>query len=320
MGILSSIGKIFTSGNPILSAAITAAGSLLSSSQNNQASLQAQQLANQGNMELAKYAYSKDLEMWNRQNAYNTPSAQMQRYKEAGLNPNLIYGSGASAGNASQAPSFNPSHINPEVKRVPDYGAIIGNAIGQYNQLRLQQAQLENIQANTNNLGYQAVYNDARGLLAKQQYGFNGLYNPYRINLAAQTISNMKISASTMATRMENMAMERQLMEAQIASIKASNDIKGWEKNFLIKSFEMRLALINAKLKLFNANANTAWKEWESFRDTGASSKDFNSGWQRGLYRFGVGAYNTLSNWFHGNAPALKGALNDPMEYNGINF
>lgn len=29
---------------------------------------------------------------WNLMNAYNSPSAQMARYKEAGLNPNLIYG------------------------------------------------------------------------------------------------------------------------------------------------------------------------------------------------------------------------------------
>lgn len=29
---------------------------------------------------------------WDKQNKYNSPSQQMQRYKEAGLNPNLIYG------------------------------------------------------------------------------------------------------------------------------------------------------------------------------------------------------------------------------------
>ena len=28
---------------------------------------------------------------WNRLNAYNNPAQQMQRFKEAGLNPNLIY-------------------------------------------------------------------------------------------------------------------------------------------------------------------------------------------------------------------------------------
>lgn len=39
--------------------------------------------------------------LWDYQNAYNTPAMQMQRYRDAGLNPNLIYGSGAAAsGNA----------------------------------------------------------------------------------------------------------------------------------------------------------------------------------------------------------------------------
>lgn len=32
-----------------------------------------------------------NVEMWNEMNKYNSPAAQMQRYQEAGLNPNLIY-------------------------------------------------------------------------------------------------------------------------------------------------------------------------------------------------------------------------------------
>lgn len=37
---------------------------------------------------------------WNKQNEYNHPSAQMERLREAGLNPNLVYGSGNATGNA----------------------------------------------------------------------------------------------------------------------------------------------------------------------------------------------------------------------------
>ena len=58
------------------------------------------------NMELAKYQFDKNLEMWNLQNQYNTPVAQMQRYRDAGLNPNLIYSQGSS-GNASGMPEFH---------------------------------------------------------------------------------------------------------------------------------------------------------------------------------------------------------------------
>ena len=40
--------------------------------------------------------------MWHMNNEYNTPIMQMQRFKEAGLNPHLIYGQGNS-GNSSMA-------------------------------------------------------------------------------------------------------------------------------------------------------------------------------------------------------------------------
>lgn len=38
--------------------------------------------------------------VWDRETAYNSPAAQMQRLKEAGLNPNLMYGQGTT-GNAT---------------------------------------------------------------------------------------------------------------------------------------------------------------------------------------------------------------------------
>lgn len=53
------------------------------------------------------YKYEKDLELWNAQNAYNDPSAQMQRLAKAGLSPYLVYGSGGVSGNTtSNAPQM----------------------------------------------------------------------------------------------------------------------------------------------------------------------------------------------------------------------
>lgn len=51
-------------------------------------------------MELAQWQYDKDIEFWNMQNAYNTPESQMDRYRAAGVNPNLVANQ-TSAGNAS---------------------------------------------------------------------------------------------------------------------------------------------------------------------------------------------------------------------------
>jgi len=57
--------------------------------------------------------YDDNVRFWNQQNEYNTPEMQMQRFKGAGLNPNLIYGQGSS-GEAGpikspevQKPNFN---------------------------------------------------------------------------------------------------------------------------------------------------------------------------------------------------------------------
>lgn len=44
-----------------------------------------------------------NLDMWNLQNEYNSPQAQMKRFEEAGLNPALMYSQG-NAGNAVNAP------------------------------------------------------------------------------------------------------------------------------------------------------------------------------------------------------------------------
>ena len=44
------------------------------------------------NLNLAKQQNQWNIDQWNRENEYNTPSAQMARFKAAGLNPDLMYG------------------------------------------------------------------------------------------------------------------------------------------------------------------------------------------------------------------------------------
>ena len=56
-------------------------------------------LAQRSNKKLAQHSFNKNVEMWKMQNAYNAPKQQMSRLKEAGLNPNLMYGKGT-VGNA----------------------------------------------------------------------------------------------------------------------------------------------------------------------------------------------------------------------------
>ena len=71
----------------------------------------------QAQRDQAEFAYNKDLEMWNRANEYNAPTAQMARLREAGLNPNLVYGKGATATSSAQLPKYQA--VRPEYNYSP---------------------------------------------------------------------------------------------------------------------------------------------------------------------------------------------------------
>ena len=85
---------------------------------------------------------------WARTNQYNSPLAQMQRFKEAGLNPNLIYGqtnmaqpvrsTDAKSWNP-QAPAFNLGQIVDQYLQAKQAGASID----------IMKEQKENLQAST---------------------------------------------------------------------------------------------------------------------------------------------------------------------------
>lgn len=79
------------------------------------------------------------LENWNRQNAYNSPEAQMARLQEAGLNPNLVYGNGTVA-NSSSAP--DTPHAMPYKPQAPELP--LGDIVQNYFNVKLQQQRLSN--------------------------------------------------------------------------------------------------------------------------------------------------------------------------------
>lgn len=64
--------------------------------------------------EQAENAWNKQVQMFNMTNAYNTPQAQVQRLKNAGLSPHLMYGNGG-ADNTASATSA-PSMLNANTK------------------------------------------------------------------------------------------------------------------------------------------------------------------------------------------------------------
>lgn len=88
----------------------------------------------------AKKQYNYQMEMWNANNLYNSPLQQMERLREAGLNPNLVYGNGSATHTATMASA-------PSVK-VPGGRNYFENALLAYQAENLQE-QNKQIAVNT---------------------------------------------------------------------------------------------------------------------------------------------------------------------------
>lgn len=101
---------------------------------------------NAWNRQNALDAYNRDIAFWEKQNQYNSPQQMMDRWKMAGLNPNLIYG-GANSGGASTS-----SVKSPVVESGAEPRFMIGNVpqmISQFQDVELKHAQIDNVKAQT---------------------------------------------------------------------------------------------------------------------------------------------------------------------------
>ena len=96
-------------------------------------------MQNRANAQNAKDAQAFEQRMWEQSNEYNSPINQMQRLKDAGLNPNLVYGSGSVAGNTATA-SQPKAHV-PEVQNILSKMDAINplTMLGQYQDLKNKQ-------------------------------------------------------------------------------------------------------------------------------------------------------------------------------------
>lgn len=87
-GPMPSFTSSFTPANLGQSSTTTKGGGLLTAG----LSFISDAIAYHRQKKLMDKQYEQAVEQWHRQNEYNSPQAQMQRFKDAGLNPDLIYG------------------------------------------------------------------------------------------------------------------------------------------------------------------------------------------------------------------------------------
>lgn len=258
-----------------------------------------QSVANEQRMELAQYqnqwqqqenerAFARALEMWNLENAYNTPLAQRQRLEAAGANPMLAFGNGVniSTGNSSGYPTYEPAKaVTPEI------GAYTGwnlNLNGLSERLQRQKiidgqadlldAQVNNVKADTvsklldNNLSkdtYDYSVESAKVLLdgiikdnrAKDQnFTYNEEMN--KLNLAASKLGietssfDLKFKQDVRAYRVSSEALNLALKDSQLS-------LNSHQKSLLVEQIKrISIDTLRSESTLFDTNRIlSVWKK-----------------------------------------------------------
>lgn len=108
----------------------------------------AQGSANRKNRQFTREMYDitrrDSLADWHMQNEYNSPTAQMQRLRDANLNPNLVYGTGTVANNAGvpRSPSVESMKYEPPQLEISG----VGQGLMSYYDIQMKEAQTKNLE------------------------------------------------------------------------------------------------------------------------------------------------------------------------------
>ncbi len=168
--------------NPI-SAGVGAIGSIIGSIGQKRRDRLNQQRQHEYNKELAQFSFDKNKEMWDLQNQYNIPKAQMQRLKDAGINPHMAYAKGTPQNVSGAGPTYNqettdqtlPTAINPL------------DMLGQYQSVKQQNASIDLTQRQVETQEKETKLKEIQGdLTAKRRK------NPYVTQLEKKDQLNKK--------------------------------------------------------------------------------------------------------------------------------
>lgn len=186
-------------------------------------------------------------DMQDKTNAYNTPSSQMTRYKQAGLNPDLVYGQLDTSNMSAPSPASQAS--TPTAGNVPRSNSLgyIGQSISEFG---MQQAQIENMRANTNKTNAETkkldIENESLPDMLRQTYkNLVTQGNLSEKEIEKKNVEIQQISASTQSA-LENIKLIQAEVrgkndEIDYRSVQRAMDTDEWKAR--MKAYQMKYDL-----------------------------------------------------------------------------
>lgn len=232
MGLLGSIaGGLFGIG----SSAIQNSQNRQNVRETNQMNYKINQMNNQFNERMASQQRDFQADMWLKENAYNTASAQRRRLEEAGLNPYLMMNGGSagvasSAGTGASASSAGSAVMQPFQA---DYSGI-SSSIGNIFQYELMQSQKSNLQ------GARQLA-DAKAMEVLSNIDWGRLTDETRDYLKSTGLARAQLGYAKEQQEVDNMAMTGNVMKAQHAGMLLDNEAKGIMNKYLDQQQQLDL-------------------------------------------------------------------------------
>lgn len=201
------------------------------------------EMTNDLNQAMAREQRRWNVEQWNRVNAYNHPQMQMARLAEAGLNPKLIYNTGArsAVGTAGDVKGYDRAEARNVLEGFNAFRNIVNNV---------------NLAAQTNNLEAQTQVNEQEAALKSIQ-AVNSMVDANRkmfdlgvakelrqtsiqaatanaasaLNKARQSSVDLRVSQSTSDPRIKRAEVELKIAMSTLRGQQLRNRIAEIEKN-----------------------------------------------------------------------------------------
>lgn len=242
---------------PLLAAAATGlaglGGALINKKSNEK--INNQQLAY--NREMFEKEKARDIEFFNMQNDYNDPSRQMQRLSEAGLNPNMVYGNGATTTSATPHTSGAQSY-SPRATQY-DLGSIAHDTMSTYFDAKVKQAQIDNLRAQNTDIVNSAILKSAQTLATLEQ----GKNTAFKTKFATDTAH---ITRAYMAEQANKMHYDQYLSQSSASVADEKNQLS-------LSELKARISMIKSSVQ--RNQVETAIKELEkNLRENGVNSHD----------------------------------------------
>lgn len=201
----------------------------------NQMNYKINQMNNQFNERMAIQQRNWQENMWNKENAYNTASAQRRRLEEAGLNPYLMMnGSSAgvaqSAGTGATASSSGSAAMQPFQADYSGIGSSIGN-IFQYELIQSEKSQLQGAKQLA----------DAKAMETLSNIDWGKLTDETRDYLKRTGLVRAQLGYAKEQQEVDNMAMTGLVMRAQHSGMLLDNEAKTIMNKYLDQQQQLDL-------------------------------------------------------------------------------